>query len=112
MYSLKTLTIGALVVLLIFGAIGAGNPTRVTAEGELTHLYLFNGDLDDELNGPDLVSDGGTESGGRYVFDENEGLSLAGALEDTADYSIVIVMQFATLSGYQKVIDFENLSED
>jgi hypothetical protein len=89
-----------------------GRALPVQADGELTHLYLFDGDLSDERNGPDLTSGGGTVAGGRYVFDANEGLSLLNGLEDVADYSVVIVMEFDEFDGYQKVIDFENLTED
>ncbi len=84
------------------------------APADLIHIYELNNSFADELGGPALVSDGGTLGETRYSFGPNQGLSLTGALPDTADYSVVLVMQMDLASGplFKKVLDFSNLTSD
>ncbi len=84
------------------------------APADLIHMYELNGTLADELGGPALVADGGTLGPDRYSFGPNQGLSLTGGLLNTADYSVVLVMQMnlATAPFFKKVLDFSNLSSD
>jgi len=80
----------------------------------LINSYDFDGDLTDTLgNGVDLVALGGTISSGRYVFDNNQGLSLASALPSTTSYQIEIKFQMTTNpTTFNKLVDFESLAID
>ena len=78
----------------------------------LLHQYLFNGDLSDNLGGPDLISDGETISNGSYLFGVNEGLSLDTLPDLAGNYSIGIQFSFQNVDDWRKVIDFKNLSPD
>jgi len=84
------------------------------ANAALLKSYDFNGGLSDTLgNGLDLVASGGIVSGGRYGFSPNQGLSLSSALSDTSNYAIEMKLQITdSLSGYNKLIDFQGLSSD
>src|SRR5207247_1780441 len=73
----------------------------------------LNGSLADQLGGPSLVADGGVLDATRYTFGANQGLRLTGALADTANYSVVICMEFDSLDPYfKKVLDFAQRSSD
>lgn len=76
--------------------------------------YDFNGGLSDSLgNGNDLVASGGTTSGGRYHFGDDQGLRLTDALSDTSNYGIEFRFRFDDdVSGYGKLIDFQDLASD
>src|SRR5437879_3181591 len=71
------------------------------------HLYELSGSPADQLGGPALVADGGTFTGGGYVFSANQGLHLTGALADTSTYSVVLLanLNFGS-TFYKKVVDF------
>lgn len=86
-----------------------------TANAALINSYDFNnGSLSDTLgNGLDLIASGGVVSSGRYSFTDNQGLRLTSALPSTTDYGIEIGFQMSdSLSGYNKLIDFQNLGSD
>lgn len=85
-----------------------------TTQGALLKSYDFNGTLSDTLgNGVDLTDSGGSISGGRYSFTQNQGLQLTSALPSTTDYGIEIRLQGTdALSGYNKLIDFQDLAVD
>ena len=86
----------------------AGNVSPVYADGTLVHLYELS-DREDVFGGPRLSLEGGEFSGGRYVFDENEGLRLTGALDDSEDYSICTIVEFDELpETWVKVIDLQD----
>ena len=84
------------------------------ANAAFVNSYDFDTDLSDTLgNGNDLTSSGGTVSGGRYSFSENEGLELTSALLDTSNYGIEMKLRSDdSVSGWNKLIDFEQLSSD
>lgn len=84
------------------------------APADLIHVYELNGSFADQMGGPALAADGGTLGDTRYTFGPNQGLSLTGALPDTADYSVVLVMQvdLSTGGAFKKVIDFSDLTSD
>ena len=76
-----------------------------------THLYLLNGNLNDSLGGPSLVSLGGTLSATGYTFGANQGLSVQGAMSPSV-YTIDMSFSFDALGGYRRLIDFLNLTSD
>jgi hypothetical protein len=86
----------------------------INANAALIKSYDFNGDFSDTLgNGFDLTPSGGTVSGGRYSFSDNQGLRLTSALPSTTDYAIELSFQMNdSLSGYNKLIDFQDLVSD
>jgi hypothetical protein len=86
----------------------------INANATLIKSYDFNGDLSDTLgNGLDLTASGGTVSGGRYSFSHNQGLKLTSALPSTTDYAIELGFQINdSLSGWNKIIDFQDLASD
>ncbi len=75
-----------------------------------TSSYQLDGDFVDSIgNSGPLVPNGGTLGGERYTFGPNQGLSLTGGLDNTGDYSIVVIMEYDSLSPtWKKVIDFED----
>ena len=79
-------------------------------------LYDFNGNLDDSFgNGPALLASGGTVTGGEYVFGGNEGLSLATASFDGANYDITLRFSFDSTgagTSWRKIADFEGRDTD
>ena len=99
----------AALTLLAAGALGAQTPT---------HAYSLNGTLADTFGGPSLVAIGspaaaleGGASG--YRFDPaGEGFSLTNALTNPGVYSVELRFLFDVTSGYRKVIDFQNLTQD
>lgn len=70
----------------------------------LVHQYRFDGSLADDKGGPSLVALGGTVTGGRYVFGANEGLVLNQNLG--AEYTLDFLYNFASQSGYRKLVDY------
>ncbi|HLJ94891.1 MAG TPA: PKD domain-containing protein [Gemmataceae bacterium] len=77
------------------------------------HIYDLNSGLADQMGGPALIADGGTLTGGRYVFGMDQGLRLDGALADTTNYSVVLVAQLDfTGAFFKKVIDFQERTID
>jgi hypothetical protein len=78
----------------------------------LTHDYQLNGSLADSLGGPSLVANGGTLNPTNYSFGANQGLSLSNGFTNTADYSIATTFNLANLSGYGRLIDFQNRTSD
>jgi hypothetical protein len=90
---------------LIAAAIPAGAAT-------LLHEYSLVNSLADNYGGPSLVSNGGVLSSAGYAFNANHGLSLSGGLLNTGDYSIALNFNFSILSGYRKILDFDNRQLD
>jgi hypothetical protein len=85
----------------------------MTASGAtLTDNYVLSSSLNDTLGGPSLVADGGTQSATGYSFAANQGLNLSSALSNSGDYSILMDFSFSTLSGFRKILDFQNRAAD
>lgn len=84
------------------------------AQAALLKSYDFNGNLSDTLgNGVPLTSAEGSISGGRYSFPNNQGLRLTSALPSTTDYGIEMRLRVDdSVDGYNKLIDFQDLSSD
>lgn len=83
--------------------------------GAADHLYQLNGSLADSLGGPALTAYGGTLGADRYSFGADQGLSLAYALGGV--YTIDLAFRFdapyaSSGSIYQKIIDFNSLTND
>ena len=96
----------ALATLLV-GSFGAAH-----SAGVLTHDYQLNGTLTDAFAGPSLVAAGGTLGPNDYTFGANQGLSLSNGLVSNGNYSIEMRFSFYNLNGYNKILDFKNLSSD
>jgi hypothetical protein len=85
----------------------------MTASGAtLTHNYVLSSSLSDTLGGPSLVADGGTQSATGYSFGANQGLNLSSALSNSGDYSILMDFSFSDLTGYRKILDFQDRTSD
>ncbi|MGD9635182.1 MAG: choice-of-anchor Q domain-containing protein, partial [Pirellulales bacterium] len=77
------------------------------------HVYELDGSLVDAEGGPSLVPLGGTLTPTGYGFEANQGLNLSLAGIDPTTYSIELVFSWDVLSGgWQKIIDFHNLTND
>jgi Concanavalin A-like lectin/glucanases superfamily len=94
-------------IFLVLGGLAAS-----PASAGLTHDYEFNGNLNDSLGGPALTSLGGTIGASSFTFGQNQGLSLSSALASAGTYTIDLSFEFDNLSGYEKIIDFKNLTSD
>ncbi|MBK9031294.1 MAG: hypothetical protein IPL61_08150 [Myxococcales bacterium] len=75
------------------------------------HQYHLDGDYQDDYGGPALTPAGGTSTAGGYQFGPNQGLSVSGAMLDRV-YTVDPVFAFDTLSGWHKILDFEDLVTD
>jgi hypothetical protein len=75
------------------------------------HEYHFNGNYLDDKGGPAMVGRGGTFVAGGYQFAANQGLDVTGALPDRV-YTVDIVFEFDDLVGWDKILDFKNLTTD
>ena len=80
------------------------------AAATLTHDYQFQNTLADSLGGPYslVIHWAGPSGAGEYTFGADQGLSLSNALLNDADYSIYIDLEFDSLSGYKKIVDFKD----
>ena len=85
----------------------------VISTSALLHEYMLD-DLTDTLGGPNLTAlgGGGTFQEGEYVFGDFQGLRLDSPTLVIDDYTIEMVFSFNSLSGYQKILDFEDLETD
>lgn len=76
-----------------------------------THAYRLNGSLADERGGPSLGTLGGVTGASGYTFGLGQGLTLAGALP-TSVYSLELSFRLDAVSGYRKLLDFKDRSQD
>lgn len=74
--------------------------------------YDFVGNLSDNYGGPDLSSLGGATTSGSYLFLANQGLSLVDPAFDPANYTIQLQFSFASIGGYQRILDFKDRTSD
>ncbi|MDT7521877.1 PEP-CTERM sorting domain-containing protein [Rhodoferax sp. TBRC 17198] len=74
------------------------------------HQYRLDGTLSDDFGGPALVASGGTLNSTDYVFGRNQGLTLTESLGSV--YTIDLSFSFDSHGGWQKIVDFSNLSSD
>ena len=79
------------------------------ADWTLFSRFEFNSTLEDSLgNSSDLVEVGsGNLTGSTYEFERGDGL-LLNTLIAADTYRIEMDVEFSDLSGYNKLIDFEN----
>lgn len=101
MKSLEKLTLG---LTLLFAS--------TVIQANLAHDYELNNSYTDQLGGPSLVPLGGTLNATRYSFGANQGLSLTGGFAEYGNFSLEMKFNFASLDGWQKIVDFKNLSLD
>jgi len=86
--------------------------SAASLKADLIHDYEFNGNLNDSLGGPSLLSLGGTIGASSYTFGAEQGLSLSNALTTAGTYTIDLSFELDDLSGYRKILDFKNLASD
>ncbi|HEV3334429.1 MAG TPA: PEP-CTERM sorting domain-containing protein [Bryobacteraceae bacterium] len=89
------------------------------ASANLVDSYNLTSSYNDLLGGPSLTPNGGTLTPGTgYVFGVNtngtgEGLSLSNSLlSNPGNYSIEMNFEIDTTSGFRKLVDTKNLTED
>jgi hypothetical protein len=96
---------GRLALTALFGSLCSG--------AVLTADYRFNGNLNDSLaGGTALTANGGSVGASTYTFSYNQGLSVSSILADGGDYSLGMRFSFAENSGWNKFVDFKNLTAD
>ena len=101
----------ALVFLLIVGLSAIPAASNAQAAGaKIAHFYGLNGSFADAMGGSPLVPAGGTLGAMDYSFGPNQGLALGGGLLDPAHYSIETVFRFNNTTGFNKIIDFKDLT--
>lgn len=77
----------------------------------LIHSYRFQGNLDDTMGGPALVSGGGVIGANNYAFGRNQGLTLTNAIP-TDNYSIDMKFKLTSDAAWNKLIDFKGQTTD
>ena len=77
----------------------------------LTHDYELKGNLKDANGGVALTSGGGTVSASGYSFAAGQGIELSSGV-NASNYTIEMHVKLASVSGYNKLIDFQNLAQD
>ena len=97
---------------LVLAAAGLAILPVSSGSATLIHVYDLNGSLADGLGGPALLSDGGILGPTSYSFGPNQGLTLAGGLPNPGVYTIELTCRLSTVTGYRKLIDYENLTLD
>ena len=75
------------------------------------HVYDLNGSYADANGGPSLTGDGGTLGATGYTFAPNQGLSVLNAINSSV-YHIDLTFQLTDVSGYRKLIDFNDKAND
>ena len=78
----------------------------------LVHSFLFNNSFADSTGAATMTANGGSLAATQYVFGANQGLTLTGATNSLSDYSIEMEFSLATVSGFNKILDFQNLTSD
>jgi hypothetical protein len=99
------LAVAALV--LVAGMVGR-------ARAGLIHDYELMNTFTDSLHPSSarLVPAGGTLGSTGYTFGPNQGLSVESVIGDGGNYTIDLSFSFHDLSGYRKILDFNNLRTD
>lgn len=75
------------------------------------HVYNLNGSYADANGGPSLTGDGGALGATGYTFGPNQGLSLLNATNGSV-YHIDLLFQLTDVTGYRKLIDFNDKVND
>ena len=78
----------------------------------LVHLYEFNNNLNDSVGSIALVNNGGTLNPTSLSFGANQGPTFNGEAGLAGNYSIGLRFSLSQLSGWRKVIDFNNRAND
>src|SRR4051812_14541803 len=94
-----------------FGAVIGLSGASANA-ASLIHAYNLNGSYADSLGGPSLVDAGGTLGADLYSFGTNQGLSLSNGLTSATSYSIELSFEYDALSGFRKILDFKDRTND
>jgi hypothetical protein len=75
-----------------------------------THQFDLNGSLADDFGGAALTAHGGTIGATGYAFGKGQGLTLEASLG--AVYTVDMRYHFDSHGGWQKLIDFSDLTAD
>ena len=78
----------------------------------LVHTFLFNNSLADSTGSATMSANGGSLTATNYVFGANQGLTLTGVSNSLSDYSIEMEFSLANVNGFNKILDFKNLTSD
>jgi hypothetical protein len=91
----------------------SGDRITVPSTGSpvLTHDYELKGNLKDANGGVALTSGGGSVSSSGYSFAAGKGIELTSGV-NSSNYSIEMHVKLSTVSSYEKLIDFKNLTAD
>ena len=95
----------------IFLAAVAAVLTVAPANAALVADFQLNNSLAYALGGPAIVNNGGSLGATGISFSKNQGLT-PGEFSNTAVYSIEVQFSFASLGGYQKILDFKSRAPD
>lgn len=107
---MKILRISSGMPVAVLGLCLAWSPNL--AASMLVHTFLFNNSLADGTGSATMTANGGSLTATQYVFGANQGLTLTGAANSLSDYSIEMEFNLATVSGFNKILDFKNLTSD
>ena len=95
----------------IFLAAVAAVLTVAPANAALVADFQLNNSLADALGGPAIVNNGGSLGATGISFSKNQGPTLGG-FSNTTVCSIEVQFSFASLGGYQKILDFKSRAPD
>lgn len=99
--------------LIVTAIISLASAQAAMALPSATHNYELNGSFADSLGGPSLTQVGGGTLGATgFTFPANQGLSLVGAVDTSAPYSVELVFTFDQVSGYRRILDFKDRTSD
>jgi hypothetical protein len=100
--------IGLATVLVLMGGMVGQARAQLDHDYELMNTYI------DSLygNSAPLVPAGGRLTSAGYTFGPNQGLSVESVIGNGANYTIDISFSLHDLSGYRKILDFNNLRTD
>ena len=101
---IKKLAIG----VAMMTSVAAAMPASAAVIGD----FQLNGDLNNQAGGAlTLTNNGGTLGANGITFGANQGPTISGFTSPSA-YSVEVAFSFDNLSGYRKILDFQNLTSD
>mgnify|MGYP002778101699 CR=1 FL=1 len=100
----------ATLLVALAGLAGAAAPLAAQPRVAPTHAYSLNGSLAESAGGPALESMGGSVGSTGYAFAPGQGLRLSGLTGGV--YSIEMVFALERVTGYRKVLDFDDRQSD
>lgn len=98
-------TLVALLVSLLAPLLQAQTPAP-------THVYNFNGNLNDSVGTAHMVSGGGTVNATNYSFGAGKGLSVSNALANVAQYTIEMLFKFDAVTSMRAILNFDGITSN